>query len=178
MPRKIRSDSLYAKLTPDQRELLFEWLYDEAISQEEAAVRCAEQFGLQPSITALSGFCTRHGFDFRLNRAKELANDLATTLPPNYTAQKRAALAQREFEKAFSDLSTKEIIALRQLENEERIVKLKEQIEPAKLKIAERRVSLLEDAASRAKEALTAIASKGGLSPETLKQIEEAAALL
>ena len=48
----------------------------------------------------------------------------------------------------------------------------------AKLALAERRITLLEGAAQQAKEKLQGIASKGGLSPETLKQIEEAAGLL
>ena len=46
------------------------------------------------------------------------------------------------------------------------------------LDVAERRVKLLEDRAAEAKAKLTAVATKGGLTPETLKQIEEAASLL
>jgi hypothetical protein len=46
------------------------------------------------------------------------------------------------------------------------------------LSVAERRLKLLEENAASAKAKLTAVASKGGLTPETLKQIEEAAKLL
>ena len=46
------------------------------------------------------------------------------------------------------------------------------------LAIADRRVKLLEDRAADAKEKLTAVVAKGGLSADTLKQIEEAASLL
>ncbi|MDR3405129.1 MAG: hypothetical protein P4L99_21725 [Chthoniobacter sp.] len=46
------------------------------------------------------------------------------------------------------------------------------------LALAERRVVLLEANAAKAKETLEAVAKKGGLSPEALKQIEEAAKLL
>lgn len=46
------------------------------------------------------------------------------------------------------------------------------------LGVAERRLALLEDHAREAKAKLTAVVSKGGLTPATLKQIEEAAAIL
>lgn len=46
------------------------------------------------------------------------------------------------------------------------------------LQLAERRVTLLETNAAKAKEQLAAVAKTGGLSKETLAQIEEAARLL
>lgn len=137
MSRKVRSDSLYARLKPEQRELLFEWLLDEGIGNEEAAARCAEHFGLQPSESALSGFLKRHGFEWRMDRAKELANDKATSLPKDYDAKKRAALAQREFEKAFNDLSLAEVIALQRLELDRQIASDQGRIATERLKIAQ-----------------------------------------
>ena len=134
--RKIRSDSLFAKLTPEQRSLLFEWLLDEGISYEEAATRCAEQFGLQPVVTSLCAFLKQHGFAWRMDRAKELANDKATKLPKDFDEKKKVALAQREFEKAFHDLSTQEVIALQRLDLDRQIAKTQGEIELEKLKIA------------------------------------------
>jgi ribosomal protein L14E/L6E/L27E len=136
MARKIRSDSLYAKLTPDQRDLLFEWLCDEGIGHEEASARCAEQFGLQPSESALSGYLKQHGFAWRMDRAKEMANDKATSLPKDYDAKKKTALAQREFEKAYHDLTTQEVIALQRLDLDRQIAKTNGEIELEKLKIS------------------------------------------
>jgi hypothetical protein len=46
------------------------------------------------------------------------------------------------------------------------------------LQLVERRVLLLEDNAAKAKATLEAVKKTGGLSPETLRQIEEAARLL
>jgi len=155
--------------------------------------RMTEFWGLDVSVGAVCGFFARHGFAWRMEQAKAKAADRATKLPKDFEAKKRAALAQREFEAAYQDLSIKETIALRQLEQDERILQLKERIEPEKLKVAQRRakaaeetvklhlrrIELLETSAKEAKDKLTAItASKGGLTPETLKQIEEAAALL
>ena len=136
MARKIRSDSLYAQLTPEQRDMLFEWLLDEGISYEDAAALCAEKFGLNPSASSLCGFLTQHGFSWRMDRAKELANDKATSLPKDFDAKKRAALAQREFEKAFHNLGTQELIALQRLDLDRQIAKTQGEIELEKLKIA------------------------------------------
>ena len=44
--------------------------------------------------------------------------------------------------------------------------------------IAYRRVKILEENAAKAKAALEGLKSKGGLTPETLARIEEAARLL
>jgi len=175
---KPRSDSLYARLKPEQREALFTWLIVECASFEDAAARCAEEFGLHPSVGALHAFLSRHGFAWRLEQAKAKAEELRGALPEDFDARRRQALAQREFEAAFGDLSIKELVQLRQLEIDERLAALREKIEPGKLAVQKRRVALLEDQAARAKEALTKIASKGGVSPETLKEIEEAVALL
>ncbi len=134
--RKIRSDSLYAQLKPEQRDLLFEWLLDEGIGYEEAALRCAEHFGLSPVPSSLSAFLKQHGFAWRMDRAKELANDKATKLPKDFDAKKKTALAQREFEKAFHDLSTSEVIALQRLDLDRQIAKTQGEIELEKLKIS------------------------------------------
>lgn len=50
--------------------------------------------------------------------------------------------------------------------------------EEKKLELAERRIQLLEENSSKAKEQLQKVVSKGGLSKETLRQIEDAAKLL
>ena len=63
-------------------------------------------------------------------------------------------------------------------ELDERQMRLKELVEPAKLDNASRRVALLEENAAKAKAALEGLKSKGGLTAETLKTIEEAAKLL
>jgi hypothetical protein len=136
MPRKIRSDSLYAQLTPEQRDMLFEWLLDEGISYVDAANLCVEKFGLNPSVPSLCGFMKQHGFSWRMDRAKEIANDKATSLPANFDAKKRAALAQREFEKACNELTSQEIIAFQRLDLDRQIAKTQGEIELEKLKIS------------------------------------------
>jgi len=136
MARKIRSDSLYAQLKPEQRDLLFSWLLDEGIGLEEASARCAEQFGLQPAESSLSGFLRQHGFVWRMDRAKEIANDKATKLPKDFDAKKRTMLAQREFEVASHDLNGSQIIALQRLDLDRQIAETQGKIELQKLIIA------------------------------------------
>ena len=167
---KPRSDSLYAKLTPEQRDTLLEWLVIEAVSYQVAADRMTELWGVEVSIGAVCAFFSRHGFAWRLEQAKAKANDKATMLPKDFEAKKKAALAQREFEAVFADLSAKEIIAFRQLENEERIVRLKEQLEPRKVEIAERRITLLEEREAKARETLSDPASTSAEKEARMKE--------
>ncbi|MDD5349494.1 MAG: hypothetical protein PHQ12_04710 [Chthoniobacteraceae bacterium] len=152
MPRKIRSDSLYAQLTPEQRDLLFEWLLDEGLSYEAAALLCTEKFGLSPSHSALCGFLAQHGFAWRMDRAKQLADDKATSLPKDFDSKKKAALAQREFEKAFNDLSTQEVIALQRLDLDRQIARTQGEIELEKLKIARIKLQQKEEDQALARE--------------------------
>ena len=68
-------------------------------------------------------------------------------------------------------------------EVKEKFVKLviafaKEKAEREKGERDERKLKLLEDAASQAKEQLNKVMSKGGLTPETQAQIQQALSLL
>ena len=59
-----------------------------------------------------------------------------------------------------------------------RIAEEKLKRKDAEIALAVRRMNLLEENAAKAKQALEAVKKQGGLSPETLAQIEEAARLL
>jgi hypothetical protein len=83
-------------------------------------------------------------------------------------------LALKAYELTFRDLTAKEWAMLKTIELREREQALKE----ADMALKERRIALLESAASEAKKRLEGIKSKGGISKETLQQIEEAAKLL
>jgi hypothetical protein len=68
--------------------------------------------------------------------------------------------------------------ALKAGEDKGLIALAKLEIEQEKVRQNDRRIKLLEDRAADAKEKLTAVVARGGLSADTLKQIEEAASLL
>jgi hypothetical protein len=174
---KTRSDSLFAKLKPAQREEIFALCVEGGTSIADG-VALLKKWGVSSSVPALSRFISSHGMSWRIDRAKAAAEATRGQLPKNWEAERSRALAQKEFELTYRDLSTKEFFMLKSAELDERAMRLKEKIEPAKLEIASRRVALLEENAAKAKAALEGLKSKGGLTAETLKTIEEAAGLL
>lgn len=112
------------------------WLFDEGWAVEEVAKQIEANIGIATSAAAVSGMCKRHAFAWKIEQAKEAANDKATSLPADFDAKKKAALAQREFEKVFNELSTQEIIALQRLDLDRQIAKTNAEIELEKLKLA------------------------------------------
>lgn len=193
MSRKPRPESLWAHLkTPENRDQVLEWLITEGVSYEECSARCAEHFGLSPSPGALKTFYESHGFTWKIELAKIAAERSKHLLPADWEAQKKMGLAQREFEMAFRELSVKEVYALKSLELEQERLRLNAEFGKKKLEqkdtqlaqaqqslaLTERRVKLLEENQAKAKAALEQVKSAGGMTPETLKIIEEAAKLL
>ena len=140
---KKRADSLFAKMTPDQREDLFLLCLEQGASLQEG-LKLLSDWQLSSSPAALSRLLTEHGMVWRLDRAKMAASARKDSLPKDWEESKRQGLAQKEFELTFRDLSAKEWYLLKSIELDERAMKLKETVEPKKLNIAERRVILLE----------------------------------
>ena len=174
---KTRSDSLFAKLKPAQREELLTLLVEQGAGLADG-LALLEKWGLRASYASLSRFISSHGMGWRIDRAKAAAQATRGQLPKDWETERKRALAQKEFELTFRDLSAKEWYMLKSAELDERQMRLKEMVEPAKLDIASRRVALLEENAAKAKAALEGLKSKGGLTAETLRTIEEAAKLL
>jgi hypothetical protein len=170
---KPRPDSLYAKLTPAQREELLLLLLEQGGSYEDGVARLSA-WGVSSSAAALSRFVSRHGLPWRLERARAAAEETKASLPKDWEAEKARGLALKAYELTFRDLTAKEWAMLKTIELREREQALKE----ADMALKERRIALLESAASEAKKRLEGIKSKGGISKETLQQIEEAAKLL
>jgi hypothetical protein len=127
---------LYYRLNKEQRDTVFGWLYDEGRSLKDVAAQIEANIGIATSEAALSGMCKRHAFAWKVDCAKAAANDKATSLPTDYDAKKKAALAQREFEKVFNELTTQEVIALQRLDLDRQIAKTNGEIELEKLKLS------------------------------------------
>lgn len=149
MSAKARSDSLWARCTAEQREELLVFLL-EAGGGFRDALAMLEKWGVRASLGSLSNFVSRNSMDWRLRRAAELAAEAGGKLPPAWEKSKRVAMAQKEFELAFRDLSLKEYVALERLELDKRSARTRASQEERKLAIAERRVKLLEDNQARA----------------------------
>lgn len=184
--RDSRTDSLAARL---KRAGLFDeyfcWVFSERPLFPQR-LQWLEKHGCATSSGALSRLHrSPEAGTWRAAEAAKAKSVLDSTLPKDLDETFRKALLNARFNEVMGELSHKEMMDHYQLELDsahlklkERQVALKEKTDPAKLALAERRITLLEGAAQQAKEKLQGIASKGGLSPETLKQIEEAAGLL
>src|SRR5579863_1696062 len=56
---KLRSDSVFSQLTPEQTDTLEGWLFEEGISYKEALERVQKEFNLTTSLSGLRRFYQR-----------------------------------------------------------------------------------------------------------------------
>lgn len=179
---KPRSDAKLKSLPPNQRDMLIRWLVDENVSYEKARERLREDFGVETSTGALSAFYSNECFTVRYGQARDLAETIGqamTSEPEKFDEATIAMVKQKAFERAVAkDGDIKELAILAGILTDTAKLRIKEK----EVDLASRRVGLLEEKAAQAKaqleSALAGVKTRGGLTPETLKQIEEAAALL
>ena len=57
--RKMRDDSTWNQLTPEQRETLEGWLFDENLGYVETLERVQKEFGLEATIASLGRYYRR-----------------------------------------------------------------------------------------------------------------------
>lgn len=132
---KARSDSLYARCTPEQREELLVFLVEMGGPYAQA-LTMLEKWGVRASLGSLSRFVSQYGFDWRLKRAAQLAADADGKLPEGWEKSKRLALAQKEFELAFRDLSLEEYVALARLDLDKKVARDKGKLDVEKLRLS------------------------------------------
>jgi hypothetical protein len=129
---KVRSDSLFAKLTPAQREELLQRCVEEGLSLADG-VALLRGWGVKSSPQGLSRLVSTQGFAWRLERAKAAA--AATAAAPSFEQEKSRLLQQKIFEAvADANCPPKVLAVLRSLELEAEKVRLIEQ----KLELQER----------------------------------------
>ena len=173
--KKPRSDSKLEALDLDQKRELCEWLLTPNLSYKVIVKQVFEEFNVSTSAASLSSFYQAYCGEYLKEQrrkavclAEEIGEEIAGA-PGMWDAVTIDSLKQTAFRLASNpQVNPKEVKAVFSL-----VLKARDQ------DLQLRRVEMLEHAASEAKEKLTAlVTSKGGLTPETLKQIEEAAALL
>jgi len=169
---KARSDSLYARCTPEQREELLVFLV-ELGGPYSKALEMLEKWGVRASLGSLSNFVSQHSLDWRLKRAAVLAAEADGKLPDGWEKSRKLAMAQKEFELAFRDLTLPEFVALERLELDKKSAKTKAKLEDRKLTIAERRIKLLENNQAKASAELKKLRD-----PETANSDAEREAIL
>lgn len=157
---KPKPNSLWAALKPAQRDDLMSLLIDQGEGYAKAMDLC-KTWKVRTSISALSRFYNQHGFAWRLERAKAAAAATEGTTPESIEESKARLLSQKIFE-AIADPACppKVLIALRNLE-----------VKREALKLAERRVAVLEAKISDAKAILDNTAASPAERERKLKAI-------
>ena len=190
--RKPHARSRLKILPPEQQKALFEHLSKHTLEETEAWLATGALTGesLDTSRSPLSEFFAWYPLASRLRGAADLTNVVKEVLRDSpdldLDEEKLSKAGQTIFEKIAIETEDSELYtALRRLRQNDSALKLKARGDTKKaeqkdreLELATRRVALLERNAAKAKEQLTKIVEKGGLSPEALKQIEQAAKIL
>ncbi len=99
--RKTRGDSKLDALQPAQQEQLAEWLTVENITYAEARARCADQFGVSTSLSALQAFYARFAAPWKYTRARGEAETFAQLMEGQFDA----ATIKRAKQLAFDALA-------------------------------------------------------------------------
>jgi hypothetical protein len=176
--KEIRADAKLKNLPPQALEDLWRFRNPEEdgekLTLEAVLVEVPLRYGFTCSLSSLSEFYKWLRLKRRMDSAAERASQarLALAQDPNMTPEMLARVGQMVFTaETIEDGNVKAYVEL---------VKL--QLQARSLEINAGKLKLLEDAAKDAKAKLkaltTAAKSNNGLTPETLKQIEEAASLL
>ena len=167
-------------LPEEQQAQLAEWLLG-AIPYHRAKELVKKEFNVETSLAALSAFwdevCTPALLARRqqaVTTADEIAEE-ARIRPGKFDEATIAAIKNKAFELSINPgASPNDVKGLFML-----ILKSRDQeLKSKDIEIKLRRLELIEKNAASAKEKLTAVADKGGLSAETIAEIEAAAKLL
>jgi hypothetical protein len=132
-----RTDSVWSRLTPDQRDELFQGLLD-GIGLT-GGQKLLDAWGFKVSLQTVSKLMYAHGLEWRMAKAREAAAAVGVD-EADLDDQRKKALALQRHQAVFDQLSVKEMVALAKLEIEEtKVAALHKQIEQA-----DRKLQLLE----------------------------------
>lgn len=160
---------------------LCEWLLTPGQSYKKTRKLCEEEFGVSPSDSQLSRFYQRY-VAAELIRRRRLAVTVSSEIAAEVKRQPGAfdpatidALQQKAFELASAPQvdpsDVKSIFAL--------VLKARDQdMKQQEIGISMRRLELLESANRQARELVAKAKTKGGISPETLEEIERSLKVL
>ncbi len=178
--KKPRSDSKLLNLPEEQYSQLVDWLLS-GMPYHKVKALLEKEFRVQTSMAALSGFwdvAVSSELIARRQHAVTTADEIAEEAkkkPGQFDVATLDAIRQKALAISLDPrASGGEVKALFMLLLRARDQELKNKDIEIKL----RRLELLERNAAQAKDVLTTVAAKGGLSPETIREIEEAAKLL
>lgn len=167
-------------MTEDQQAQLTDWLLGN-IPYHKAKALLKKEFQVETSLAALSAFwdtVVSSALIARRQQAVTTADEIAEEAkkkPGQFDLATLDAIRQKALAISIDPRSAPgEVKSLFML-----LIKARDQeLKNKDIEIKLRRLEIIEKNAAQAKETLTAVAAKGGLSPETIKEIEEAAKLL
>lgn len=177
--RKTRSDAKLLNLPEEQQSQLAEWLIN-GTPYHAAIALCEREFGVRTSAGALSSFWQEVCVPALLRRRSQAATtaetlaEQAAQRPGMFDPATIDAIRQRAFDLAINPASKPDdVAALFSL-----LLKARDQdLKGRAVTVAERRLEMLEQQAAAVRNAVNE-ARTGGLTPESLRKIEEAAKLL
>jgi hypothetical protein len=165
---KTRSDSKLA----GHEDFIFERLVDDNQSYQTVADAMKKVLGISTSASALSIYYARNSWRWRAERAAQQATAIEKALKvADFGEAKAKAIAQREFELAASNLSVKDLVALRLADQREKALELKEGA-------LNQRVREFEQKAEEVRKTLERAKSKGSIDKATIAEIEEKLGML
>lgn len=178
--RKPRSDALLLNLPEAQQAQLAEWMLS-GVPLHKVRDLVAREFGVEvKSLSSFSHFWSEvcsHAYLAQRSRASQMSDVIASEAsknPGQFDAATIDAIKQRSFELAMRPgCDPKDVKALFMLIQKSRDQDLKAQ----QIDLQRRRLEALEAQLKAVNDAVTS-AKAGGLTPETLKKIEEAAKIL
>lgn len=168
--RKNRSDSTIGGLPADVRETIEEMLLSGS-SYKKVATYLADDHGIDLSITSISQYYRTQILPAEMRRKELAASVISSMDTEGLEAAATASVRMATFDLAtMPDKDPKKISALYSL-----VLRAK------KMELDARKIAYLEERARKADEAKSILeksAGKGGLTPETRAEIEEAIGLL
>ncbi|MBE0542279.1 MAG: hypothetical protein IH623_12910 [Verrucomicrobia bacterium] len=138
--RKMRDDSTWNQLTPEQREMLDSWLFDENLGYAKTLERVQQEFGLQTTIASVGRFYRRRARERQIEELVEAqaAADELNDLPVSVAGLREAAV--KLVGKAVLKLASEKPAELEQLASFTKLLLASEDndIRRARLKLAEK----------------------------------------
>ncbi len=92
--RKARDDSTWSRLTPEQREILESWLFDENLGYVKTLKQVQTEFGCQGTIASLGRYYRRRARERQVSElaSAQVAADELNELPVNVASLREAAI--------------------------------------------------------------------------------------
>lgn len=175
MSRKKRSDSKLASLSEEQSAELAEWLTYGGLSYKQARQKLADEWGVHTSEAALCEFYSDYAAPWKYARSRHAADAFGELMAGNFEEpilKKCRELAFDMLANPSPDVKSAQAL-LGILGDSARL-----ELDKRKVEIASRRVALLEEKMRAIRATVDKAKTKGGLTPETLAEIEQQLALL